>query len=120
MEHTGIDDGSELASESAEVERIGYLEVNAQFAVLSLLPRRLDGGRREVDPHHLDPPLRDHQRVLARPAAAVEHRRGQLPHIGQADECWLRSADVPRWAAGPIGLVPASGGAPGRRPRLHA
>jgi hypothetical protein len=53
--------------------------------------------------------------VLAGPASTVEHGLADLAGIGQANEGWLGSTDVPGWPAVTVALIPsgtdvASGG----------
>ena len=91
-----------------EVEGIGNSEFDAQLALRGLASRCVDGARCNVDAQHLHAACRQHQGVLAGPAPTVEHRLPDLAGIGQANEGWLRSTDVPGRPAFTVALIPSS------------
>src|SRR5580765_5071034 len=91
-----------------EVEGIGDSEVDAQLALPGLLSRCLDGARSNIDARYLQAACRQHQGVLAGPAPTVEHRLANFTGIGQANEDWLRSTDVPGRPAVTVALIPSS------------
>jgi hypothetical protein len=89
-----------------EVEGIGDSEVDAQLAPLGLSSRCLDGARCNIDADDLHAASRQHQGVLAGAAPTVEHWLADLAGIGQANEGWLRSTDVPRRLTVAVALIP--------------
>src|SRR5205823_357002 len=85
-----------------ESQRVPHLEARRAAAFARLRARGVDRDGRDVDPERVGAVLRREQRVLARPAACVDHaaREPQPEHGG------LRPADVPRRRTGAVAVVP--------------
>ena len=108
MKDAGVEGGREPSPEPIERQHVTLLELGAQPPLGGLLSRKTDGRRRDVDAQHLQPALGQHERVLARAAAAIQDRRGELAGIGQAYEYRLRSTDIPRRPPLAVRLVPTA------------
>jgi len=77
-----------------------------QPALAGLPPSVLDRGLGNVDARDLETHRGREQGVLARAAAAVEHRLDQASHSGDSDDRRLGTPDVPRHGVLLVRVVP--------------
>jgi hypothetical protein len=97
VEQAAVDGDIERPPETLERQRIRDEELHADVALDRLGACPLDRRRGGIDPDDVEAPRGDVERVLAGPAADVEHRALDRAALGKAHDRGLRSPDVPRW-----------------------
>jgi hypothetical protein len=95
VHHRRVERRVETAVDAGERGGVGDGEVDLQPALGGLGPGLRDRRRRGVERGDLQPSLGQEQGVVAEPAAALQHRAGELAGVGQLDDQRLRAVQPP-------------------------
>src|SRR4051794_163949 len=106
MEQSAVQYGVKRAPESRQLERVSRSEFNLDPTVVSFLSRDGQRGFRHVNAQNRPSQRADVKRVLAGPAARIEHRSGKVARGCQTHDRWLRPANIPGWRAVSVRRIP--------------
>ena len=110
VEEAAVKSCVEGLPEVRERERVGDEEGGRESAGGGLLLGTSDSGGRGIHPGDLEAPRGQVQRVLAGPAAHVDHGAREGARFRKPLDDRLRPADIPGRRAGPVRPVEAHGG----------
>jgi hypothetical protein len=95
VEEAAVDNVVELCIEFGEFQYIVLLEGCFDITFDCLFLSLFDGASKDIDAGDLATAFGEEKGVLTSAATDVENCARDL--VGGINECWLRSADVPRW-----------------------
>ena len=95
VEQPAVQHGVKPATQTAQLERVSHRELGLEVTLFGLLAGDRQCGLGHVNAQHRQPQRGDVQRVLAGPAARIEHRADEPAGGRQAHDGRLWVADVP-------------------------
>jgi hypothetical protein len=94
------------------VERVSFSELNRDPTAVGLRSGDRNCRRRHVNAENGQSQRGDVKRVIAGPAAHIEHRSRESTFGCHTHYCWLRLANIPRGRAIVVRSVPGQSGQP--------
>jgi len=95
MEQTGINDRVEREAETGQRERIDESEIDPGSALERFAPRMVNRRVGCINRTDIMTQTGEIERIFSGSAADIEHCAHNVARLGQADNGWLRSANLP-------------------------